>query len=883
MSKTIKILNPKDKPFGRLSNNYVHYMKFSSQEISSQDTEKYRTVTNYIYANILKTPMYKQEIRATKKIRDIKPAFQHLYQLELNDIMRRATEKALKIKFDNVELAEKLLSTGNSPIFYISDNELLGTGTQNSGQNMYGKYLMQIRHVLRISSKKQKDEQHKSEHDQNIYNTYLAYTGLNKAIRGGNDLKQFIIKIPKEIIEIMGRLELEKTTPTRDTILQMEHRNMLSIIIKNAIKYPNTLVWAVRKEQMRDLRYRKIKERKNIIFDMYADYILEKKFPSLKHDQYTAAKKQQFDNMEYKQRNDLENRLTYLFEKGMLSDRLSNVVDERLAKHYIPSELDVIEAENIDAVSDENKPIVAEIFYTPEEGKPVLVYPFDYPNIEPQYKPYIVFSPVSLTGMLNIDSQLFPTVTHYMITRLIAYISDIGTMKLAYPYILSNPAVPIVGIESFLLPDNAMVAYYNLRDTNYHAQLIKYARLGMDLKFENRVLQDVLLTTGNSKLVYNDFSDPILGVGGRNVEGSDFVGRYLMKLRKHYATIRKDENITNLSKKDVKLILQQDPFMKEWLRMRVKDTCNVVMVMKNYLYMKSEINVELNSMFVETVIDNVYQPCSQVFAAANLITAGVPQFFFSIVRECPGFNSKYSEAAKVIWKRTAVMLYYMIHYMKDSSIQNIRSVLAKLEHLVSEGSNCVYIVEDKYDNCIISAILNILSGIIEFNKKLSYSTNITPLDVETAACIILNKDILGEIVQPTQEQTVLKEPKFIEKPGESEIIEESEFIEESEELEEPEFDQEFIFPEFPDLEEEEGEGEGEGEEEEEIFQNLEDNEKKDEQNTNQLIIEVLREWEDIKDPQTIANIIEGAVETIKTYPMSRQVKNNRVNFFATQR
>ena len=47
--------------------------------------------------------------------------------------------------------------------------------------------------------------------------------------------------------------------------------------------------------------------------------------------------------------------------------------------------------------------------------------------------------------------------------------------------------------------------------------------------------------------------------------------------------------------------------------------------------------------------------------------------------------------------------------------------------------------------------------------------------------------------------------------------------------------------------------------------------------------EFLKEIDSVDDPKAIAAIIEGAVDTIKTYPISKQVKRNRINFFATQR
>ena len=57
MYDIIKLFNPNDKPFGKLSNNAYHLMDI--------DGKKYPTVTNYILSNMLSTPTYKSIIQNT--------------------------------------------------------------------------------------------------------------------------------------------------------------------------------------------------------------------------------------------------------------------------------------------------------------------------------------------------------------------------------------------------------------------------------------------------------------------------------------------------------------------------------------------------------------------------------------------------------------------------------------------------------------------------------------------------------------------------------------------------------------------------------------------------------------------------------------------------
>ncbi len=877
MAKVINIFDPKEQPFGALSNNYNHTMLI--------DGKKWKTATNYIYANMLSDRVYVRELEI-KKPSDIYKSFLELRQQENNDVIRKALEQAMSIKFENKELAELLLSTGNSPIFYVSSNQLLGTGQTNNGENLYGKYLVQTRHLIRNSLKKQHIEKEKSKQEQIIYDTYLADQALTKAIKNGSDLKQFITKTPTQIIDMVGRIDIEKTAPQRSVIIQMAEKKQLNDYLLNAIEYPNTLVLSIRKREMRKLRLRKIKEQKEIIFSMYADYMLSKNYPDLKPAEYEKAKIQSFSNIGWEERNSLEDRLYALFEKGMLSSRLSDSIDVRMASFYIPSEQEVQEAENVTIESD-TKQVTTDIPYAPETGEPIYVFQTDFQEIKPEYKKFIVFSPIDTTyGMLRIDGKLFPSISHYITYKLIAHIKSIGSVTKAYPLLLKNPSNPIEGIDSFLDIGTLSAKYIKLSETDYSQELEKLMMKALDKKFEDRLLQDILVMTGNAKLVYTDFSNPILGVGSKDEKGQNLVGKYLMKLRSKYTELHKQETIHNLTVSDISMIFNRDQFMKQWLIMRVKDMCKIIMIMKNYLLIKRGVNterykamldksnynefgkyigpefeldnnIEIDKKFVSVVLDKVYQPCSAIFGSADLVKAEVPDYFENIVRRCKGFDSVDKEVITLMWQRLAVIVYYLIKYMKNSSIQNLRAIIGLVEQLVTKGGKCPDVLEDPYDNCILSAILNITTGIIQFNNYFSYSSEVTDYDIKVAASIIVNSDITTKI-KPKIVVTIQKE-------------EEDEEDEEGEEVEDVEEEQ-FFFP----------EEELEFEDYEVASRKEEDEDNGFSPNTN-MIVSALKEFDQIKNLEAISDIIESAIQVIKSQPMSKQVKRNRINFFATQR
>ena len=84
MAEVIKFFDPNDKPFGRLSNNYRHNIKLA-------DGKTCATVTNYIYANILRKPLHKQIVCSAKK--DVIQTFNKLYEKKFNNKYKKTIKK----------------------------------------------------------------------------------------------------------------------------------------------------------------------------------------------------------------------------------------------------------------------------------------------------------------------------------------------------------------------------------------------------------------------------------------------------------------------------------------------------------------------------------------------------------------------------------------------------------------------------------------------------------------------------------------------------------------------------------------------------------------------------------------------------------------------
>lgn len=733
MVDVLKIFNPNDKPFGILSNNYIHYMEI--------DNTRWKSVTNYIYSNMLVVPGYATVVKNANPstVRDL---FKDFYTKTVNNSFSRSIEKALDVKFQDPVMKELLSSTGTSPIIYWSKDPVLGIGEDKKGQNLLGVYISQIRHRLEVSYSIEKEQKIENDRKTHIYNTYVAGEVLKKLVESGDDLSEYVNLTANEIIDKYGRDKIMNIMPTRDAVILLYKKGVLGEIVLAGLTNPIMLATGARKKGMRRLRLIQINKQKKLVMNMYTDSILEERFPNIKKEQYKDAREQQFDQLDAGEYMELESKLFEIFKSNLFPSKLTKKIEEALANIKVPSEDDVSKAEAMPIDIEEYEDTVSR-HYRPEQGENIYIGDTKSTQMNPKY---ISFSPSYYTSMLTIDNYQFPTVIHYAFCVLISLLQSVRTLKNAYKYILVDPDAIITGPNNFRSPEEIVKKYYSMRDADYSTSIKKYALKGIDEKFTDIEMADVLILTENQRLVWNDTSDPILGVGEKN-RGDDYIGKILMQTRKLVKNSGKNEFVPNITVNNIENILQSDPFMKAWFEMRLKDMCNIVSIMKEHVYHQTNENHSLDSVFVSTVLDKIYQPCSALYFRAGKVDIPVPKFVTHMIYKFPGFRDCADgkklcpDVATVIWKRLAIMLYYLIEYKSTSTIQNIRTIISRVEKIVSSGTPCEKILNDPWKNCILTALINLTKGVYVFNKIFAYSSAITQKDITTATNIILGNRV----------------------------------------------------------------------------------------------------------------------------------------------
>ena len=145
--------------------------------------------------------------------------------------------------------------------------------------------------------------------------------------------------------------------------------------------------------------------------------------------------------------------------------------------------------------------------------------------------------------------------------------------------------------------------------------------------------------------------------------------------------------------------------------------------------------------------------------------------FSTYLRKLEGVQRHFSlvskEIAQIYWDRISVMLSTLIININPSTGSSIRDVIVKAEIMNSEKVNCLRIIANEQDNCIVSAIINLLTGIMKFKEEFSGNMDLDEDDVRLAGSIILNSKYTPKKVNEDYEE---------EEEGELEELEEDIFL-----------------------------------------------------------------------------------------------------------
>ena len=330
--KGIRIFSPASIPFGPLSNNAEFPMII--------DGDSWRTVTNYVYASMLTTPIYKlkvqrahvkgstKNVEAEEKIKTMisavsleqkrtlteqeeenirraiyeeislsKMSLSQLYNYYLHEekvaIQRDACDKYYQALVNDERyqgLKQILLNSGNGKIFYQSNNPDLGTGNDNRGRNIIGESLTQLRHNVYLENV----ERNRQWYENIVYMIYKAFRIMFKELMNGDTLAKYQGVKLADIVAEYEKYNKEEVPEKKsghysdyvlydkETVLALFNAKAPDVeYIAMELQNEGFLLPYVRKIGLKKLNDKLEQERRDVVWQEYTRYFIAQKFPNL--------------------------------------------------------------------------------------------------------------------------------------------------------------------------------------------------------------------------------------------------------------------------------------------------------------------------------------------------------------------------------------------------------------------------------------------------------------------------------------------------------------------------------------------------------------------------------------------------------------------------
>lgn len=915
MNKSIHLLNPLDKPFGSLSNNYRMLMEI--------DGKKWSTVSNYIYSNSALNPLYANLLQNmdTKKISE---EFAKSVNATIEFTSFTALQNALHERINkDIDFRDSLFATGDAPLVYDSDNKILGI-RNNKGANLAGKVMEQLRNQHNIKFREESFSQTEKDLVQKIQHNYHAYMLLQDLIQQGKSSLEEFLGTNAEAVLTKLKFDRTKMLPL-ELVFKMYRRRQIPDAVMSSLVNFDVMVHQLRKENLRSCGLKQREIVADVIFDTYLREMLRREYPSFSNEQLNDAMMTINVTTTTKELNEMKEKIASLFNQvfdvSPFSEAMTAKINQSLDeyKFIIPRES---ELEKVEAF------VLPPFVHTQQPELMSLVTDYSKP-------PFVILStpnnPLSVefsNSAVIIEGRVFPSVAHYMYAMLLSTLSSVKTIANAHKLLVVDENVSMHDLSNYISLTQTKNLFFKELSTSIHSDLEKYMKIALDKKFENSKMQEILLSTENATLVWSDAQDLFLGmVKGK---GENVVGNYLVKLREKLQKTHQKDFDEQVQLTDILDIMKTDSFIGDWIKLRVKE------LMMNSYNIALCCKTTITAAFMQNVVQFLYNHCGKLEQQTGLETViPVPEYFADMVRAFTVQRKVDSEEGEklvyrsimlrvtndvieIVWAYILNLVFTLYTFAEEKSLQGLRVVVAQAEMYLSEVQQCKGKLSSNTNKCIFSALVNVLAMIKQIAESVSANVHVNQRSIETAINIILNKNLETESTKgeeisveslevlkkvkkaktETVQETVKAKPTPKAKRGRKKLAEkisipptgkeedsdtEGELVFEDSEEEEDDSEkmEEEIFDEdVEDIDEQDYEAEiekgdwGEGEREEDM-------------DIASAVIDyhILQELKvidsQIENEANVVMLAKQAIKQIAQYKMPIKIKTNRVNFFAT--
>ena len=715
---TVEFFNPNDIPFGELSNNLISDLYI--------DNKHWKSVTNYVYSNIVHYNLYKNIIH-NSKVFDFREKAIELYGRELVEKKIESMKIGMIHKFKDEQLRKLLISTGNIPLIYNTDDEVL--------RNEVGPYLMHLRsELMKENIREEKNRQQETENNK-IYNIYLAHKFLIKKLDNfESNLQEYLNKTSTEILKGVDKSELYFSSAPIQTIVDLYQKGSMPYI-NHELENPGTLAEKIREEYLEST----IINAKYVLFERYASNLLSEKYKYIEKDKHLSIIYNQLNVLSDKERKNLKEKVYELYMNGKIEVSDENI---QIIINFLKGkeENEIGSGEELEEIKESGEEIIS-----PQENKineSEIVFSCDmnekYNWLSPCYE-----------KTFQVEGIYYPSVFHYIYASLYSLQTSVGNMISAHVKLMSGDKF----LDVYTLYQN----YNNDRIKDYINTLSLSCKKALTIKFQKREFKELLVGTNKKILIFTDKKDNVLGIG--EPEQMNITGILLMELRN---TFVKEGIIGNIVYKIVqntsyeRIMLNKK--LKDWFNGRMEDIAEFISYFHEY-----DNKLILNRETVRSLIFNFYWGCRNIYdnnAKIVPIDKELQEKIEEIVPKIP------KSCSMEIWRYLSYLIqellkgtsldilkdYYkeskdsLIEIAKKENIKNpekyrktqligmlipkidsldnkvVEDYLDRLQNIVANevrDGNCSGPFADELDNCIISAVNNVLKALIFYFKVTS--------------------------------------------------------------------------------------------------------------------------------------------------------------------
>jgi predicted NAD-dependent protein-ADP-ribosyltransferase YbiA (DUF1768 family) len=297
-------------------------------------------------------------------------------------------------------------------------------------------------------------------------------------------------------------------------------------------------------------------------------------------------------------------------------------------------------------------------------------------------------------NVFYVDSYAYPSIYHYIMTRLIEMLPTVKTMSKAHGYIMSKTdSTNVNTYKSFELLDKEYDELYNIERIIKITELLEKC-LPIVLPPIERI-KEMYQNDLDHNYIYNISDDTLLGKPGKN-NGYNIYGIELTKFIK--SALNKPEKVQ--LKEDYK-----DLFIKK----RIEDICNTLKTVINTS--KTGNTLGLND--VNNIIAVLYDPCFEIFTKDYL--EYTPVVYEQFIRTFLSKEQVSDDGIDVIYRFVARVYYIFEETIEPNSDANKYISSMRTGALNSRSFSCIGPYKTKSENCLFAGVVGVIKKFREIH------------------------------------------------------------------------------------------------------------------------------------------------------------------------